>query len=160
MKAVEETFVVATAKGLKYFECTVRKGIFKRLQSGDLLILTQTQSQCRVIAVGRVAHEAISQEKRRAALLSRVPDVLKEPMLSYLGTASTFDYVQFDIVYDLRLCNMTCKELLDKGEFSQPTTPWLGLLNAQSTPSSSAAKLLTFLIEHGVKRTSNDGIDV
>jgi hypothetical protein len=160
MKAVKEEFVVATAEGLKYFECTAQKGMFKRLQPGDLLILTQTQSHCRAIAVGRVAHAAISQETRRAALLSRVPDILKEPVLSYLGTAATFDYVQFDIVYDMRSRNMTCEELLGKGGFSQPATPWNGLLKAQSTTSSSAAKLLTYLSEHGVERTSNDGVDV
>ena len=60
VKAVREEFVTATADGEKFFECSKKSQIFKKLNAGDLLLLMQTQSQQRVVAVGEVAHPEVA----------------------------------------------------------------------------------------------------
>ena len=88
------------------------------MDAGDLLLLVQTKSQQRVVAVGEVAHPALSREVNRAMLYDRLPRHLHDSLNTYLDGADAFDYVQFNKIYDLRDCNLKAKDLLEYGGFS------------------------------------------
>ena len=161
MKATLKVFVEQTAAGHKFWECSVRSGMFNRVRAGDLLILTQTQSKGMVVAVGEIANGPIHRESRREALYSRMPPHLRRSVEEYLGTATAFDYVQFSQVFDVRRNRMNFKDLLAKGLFEDPGLPWCnGLLTAKATSASSMVGLRDFLATHGVVRACQDGVDV
>lgn len=161
MKATFKIFVEQTAAGHKFWECSVRSGMFNRVRAGDLLILTQTQSKGMVVAVGEIANGPIHRESRRETLYSRIPLHLRRSVEEYLGTATAFDYVQFSQVFDVRRNRMNFKDLLAKGLFEDPGLPWCnGLLTAKATSASSMVGLRDFLATHGVVRACQDGVDV
>ena len=145
-------FVASTADGSKFFECSTQKGVFKRLAAGDLLILTQIKSGCAVVAVGVVAHAAVCQETRRSVLRRMLPRSLHGKLEEYVGQKKTFDYVQFERVFDARRLQLTSAELLAKGGYEPTNQPWVGLLTARATPSSSFERLSAFLERHAVVR--------
>ena len=147
MKAVQEEFLTATADGHKYFECSKKKDMFKNMESGDLLLLVQTKSQQRVVAVGEVARPACSREENRAALYSRLPRRLHSALNLYLDDAAAFDYVQFNKVYDLRDRNWKLQEVLAAGEYSMDPRRNLGMgvLDVIAANASSFNKLRDFL---------------
>jgi hypothetical protein len=147
LKSVRQEFVTATADGDKYFECSTAKNIFKKMDAGDLLLLVQTRSQQRVVAVGEVAHPALSREVNRAMLYDRLPHRLHDSLNMYLDGADAFDYVQFNKVYDLRDFNLKAKDLLEYGGFSMdPRMNFgMGVLEALETTESSIDKLRDFL---------------
>ena len=161
MKATLKVFVEQTAAGHKFWECSVRSGMFNRVRAGDLLILTQTESKGMVVAVGEIANGPIHRESRRETLYSRIPLHLRRSVEEYLGTATAFDYVQFSQVFDVRRHRMSFREILAKGLFEDPCLPWCnGLLTAKKTPASSMVGLRDFLATHGTRRVCQDGVDV
>ena len=160
MKVAEVEFVTASAMGDKGYECTTQKGMFKRLQAGDLFALLTKGSGCKVGAVGEVANAAIFQETRRSTLFAHTPKPLHEMLKTYLGGATHFDYVQFIRVFDVRHLDITCVELLAKGHFEDPRQPWNGMLAAKATSFSRICKLRDYLLTHALVRDSDDGIDI
>ena len=48
MKSVREEIVTATAAGEKFFDFSTAKSMFKKFDTGDLLLLAQTKSLCLV----------------------------------------------------------------------------------------------------------------
>ena len=101
MKATREVFVVQTAAGHKFWECSKQSGMFNRVRAGDLLLLTQTGTGGMVVAVGEIANGAIHRETRRDTLYSGIPRHLHNALDDYLGNTTAFDYVQFSQVLDM-----------------------------------------------------------
>ena len=93
------------ANGDKFFEIVATEkrwnNRFKRLGTGSLLLIVEAGSTS-VMAVGEVAHPAVTQMQNRAAMHSMVLTERRADLDAYLGAAKTFDYVQFSRVYDLR----------------------------------------------------------
>ena len=147
MKSVQEQFVTATADGEKFFECSKRKYMFKKLLPGDLLVLVQTKSQQRAVAVAQVGYFGSSCENNRALLYDRLPRGLHDSLDSYLDGAVAFDYVEFDQVYDLRDANLTAKDVLAYGGFfMDPRKNFgMGVLDVVESSESSIEKLRKFL---------------
>ena len=147
LKSVEEQFVAATADGKKFFECSKGKHMFKKLLPGDLLVLVQTKSRQRAVAVGQVGHSGSSCENNRALLYERLPHGLHDSLDSYLKGAVTFSYVEFDMVYDLRDASMTAKDLLAHGSLGMDPRKnfGMGMLEVVESSGSSIEKLLKFL---------------
>ena len=139
LKFVRKEFVTATADGEKYFECSTAKNIFENLDAGDLLLLVQTKSHQRVVAVGEVAHPAISREVNRAMLYGPSPHHLHDSLISYVDGAAAFDYLQFNRIYDLRDCNLKAVDLLESGGFCMDPrqTFGMGVLQALETAEST-----------------------
>jgi len=164
VKAVREEFVTATADGEKFFECSKKSQIFKKLNAGDLLLLMQTQSQQRVVAVGEVAHPAVSRESKRAVLYDRLPCRLHDPLDAYLDTADAFDYVQFNKVYDLRTCQQNVKEVLSHGNFAMDPRKnfGMGIIDAVEMTVSNIGALRDFLDGNIIRwaTSSVDAVDV
>ena len=123
MKATFKIFVEQTAAGHKFWECSVRSGMFNRVRAGDLLILTQTQSKGMVVAVGEIANGPIHRESRREALYIRMPPHQRRSVEEYLGAATAFDHVQFSQVFDVRRNRMNFKDLLAKRALRGPWSP-------------------------------------
>ena len=163
MKAVRDIFVTATADGEKFFECSRRKNIFKNMNAGDLLLLVQTKSQQRVVAVGEVAHPATRAERNRTVLYDLLPERLHAALNLYLRGVAVFDYVQFNKVYDLRSLNLKAKDVLGYGDFDlDPRKNFgMGVLDAVETTESSIEKLRVFLQAQTTQRamSSVDGAD-
>ena len=161
MKATREVFVVQTAAGHKFWECSKQSGMFNRVRAGDLLLLTQTETGGMVVAVGEIANGAIHRETRRDTLYSGIPRHLHKALDDYLGNTIAFDYVQFSQVFDMRQCQLNYREILAKGRFQDPCAPWCnGLLTVKAQTTSSMVCLRDFLATHGVVRISPDGVDV
>jgi hypothetical protein len=164
MKAVREDFVTATADGRKYFECSTGKDIFKKLDAGDLLLLVQTRTQQQVVAVGEVAHPAISREENRAMLYDRLPRRLHDALNTYLDGAAAFDYVQFNKIYDLRTSNLKACDVLGYGGFCMDPRKnfGMGVLDVVATTESSIEKLRDFLDTQTVRWATSrvDAVDV
>ena len=164
MKAIREEFVTATADGEKYFECSTSRNMFKKLDAGDLLLLVQTKCQQRVVAVGEVAHPAISRADNRAVLYDRLPRRLHNALNTYLDGAAAFDYVQFNKVYDLRDSNLKANDVLGYGGFRiDPRKNFgMGVLDVVETTESSIEKLRDFLDAQTVRWAMSrvDAVDV
>jgi hypothetical protein len=164
MKAIREEFVTATADGEKYFECSTSRNMFKKLDTGDLLLLVQTKCQQRVVAVGEVAHPAISRADNRAVLYDRLPRRLHNALNTYLDGAAAFDYVQFNKVYDLRDSNLKANDVLGYGGFRiDPRKNFgMGVLDVVETTESSIEKLRDFLDAQTVRWSMSrvDAVDV
>jgi len=164
VKAVQEEFVTATADGEKYFECSTARNIFKKMDAGDLLLLVQTRSQQRVVAVGEVAHPAISREENREVLYDRLPRRLHDALNTYLDGATAFDYVQFNKIYDLRHSNLKVKDVLGYGGFCMDPRKnfGMGVLDVVETIGSSIEKLRDILDAQTVRWAMSrvDAVDV
>jgi hypothetical protein len=164
MKFVPEQFVTATADGEKYFESSTAQNFFKNMGAGDLLLLVQMRSQQRVVAVGEVAHPAISREKNRLVLYDRLPRHLHDALNTDLDGDTAFDYVQFNKVYDLRDSDLNLKDVLGYGGFClDPRKSYaMGVLDAVETTGSSIEKLRDFLDAQTVRWATSrvDAIDV
>ena len=164
VKSVREEFVTATADGEKFFECSTAKSMFKKFNVGDLLLLVQTRSKQRVLAVGEVAHPAVSRESNRAVLYDRLPHRLHDALNVYLDSGAAFDYVQFKKVYDLRDCNLKVQDVLAYGGFCMDPRKNLGMgvLDVVATTESSIDRLRDFLDTKTVRCATSlvDAIDV
>lgn len=164
IKAVHEEFVTATANGLKFFECSIKFNMFKELGPGDLLLLVQTRSQYRVVAVGEVAYPAVTRQCDRSVLHYCLPSSLRTSLDTYLDRGSSFDYVQFSHVYDLRRHYMNVVDVLAQGSFAEDPKKNLGMgvLATLSTATSSIQRLRDFLASHAVRRVLpiTEGVDV
>jgi hypothetical protein len=147
VKSVQEQFVTATADGKKFFECSKRKHMFNQLLPGDLLVLVQTKSRQRAVAVGQVGHYESSCENNRALLYERLPHGLHDSLDSYLKGAVTFAHVEFDQVYDLRDASITAKDLLAHGSLCMdPRKNFaMGMFEVLQSSGSSIEKLRKFL---------------
>ena len=137
--------------------------MFMKLRRGDLLILVQTASHGRAVAVGEVAYPAVSEEVNREMLYDRVPDRLRRALDAYLDRGASFDYVQFARVYDVRDCNKTYEELLAQCGFGMKpnTNLGMGLLDTVESSASSIDRLRCFLVAHAkcVALPATDGVD-
>ena len=161
LKAARKQFVIETAAGLKYWECSTRRGMFNRVRAGDLLILTQTDTRGTVVLVGEVANGAIYQESRLEVLYNQSPFRMHKALDEYLGGAAAFDYIQFTQVFDMRSRQLRYTDVLAQGRYRDPCQPWLnGLLTAIVTADSSMTQLRDFLASNGVVRVCGDGVDV
>ena len=160
MKSALEVFVSETAAGMKFWECSVQSGMFKRVCAGDLMILTQNGTKGMVIVVGEIANSAIRRETRRDVLYDRISPHVRAPLDKYLGEAEKFDYIQFTQVFDMTKHKMSYRDVLAQGRFEDPCLPWLGLLTTKKTPASSIVALRDFLATHGVRRICQDGADI
>jgi hypothetical protein len=83
------------------------------------------------MAVGVVANDAKRGETNRSVLRCMLPSTLHGNLEEYLGQATSFEYVQFEYVFDVRCLKKTCEELLVHGQFENPGHPWMGLLQAK-----------------------------
>jgi hypothetical protein len=146
MKAVREEFATATAVGEKFFECSRTNKMFSKMHAGDLLLLVQTRSQLRVVAVGEVS-STVSREDNRGVLYHRLPHRLHASLNVYLKGVASFDYVQFSKVYDLREMNLKVQDVLGYGDFCMDMRKnfGMGVLDAVATSGSSIEKLREFL---------------
>ena len=164
VKAVWEEFVTSTAAGEKFFECSNAKNMFKELGAGDLLLLVQTRSQQRVVAVAEVAHPAVSRERNRAVLHDRLPHRLHGSLNAYLDRADAFDYVLFKKVYDLTDCNVKLRDILAHGGFCMDPRKNLGMgvLKVVETTDSSIDSLRDFLDTKAARLATSlvDAVDV
>jgi len=161
LKAARKQSVIETAAGLKYWECSTRRGMFNRVRAGDLLILTQTDTRGTVVLVGEVANGAIHQESRREVLYNRSPSRMHKALDEYLGGAAAFDYIQFTQVFDMRSRQLRYTDVLAQGRHRDHGQPLLnGLLTAIVTADSSMTQLRDVLASNGVVRVCGDGVDV
>ena len=124
--------------------------MFLKLRPCDLLILVQTKSQKRAIDIGEVAYPAVSREERRAVLYDRIPDRLRHSLDTYLDRGTSFDYVEFARVFDVRHCNLSAEEVLAKGFFqlNPKKNLGMGVLDTLETPMNSIGRLRDFLAAH------------
>ena len=162
MKAVREEFATATAVGEKFFECSRTNKMFSKMHEGDLLLLVQTRSQSRVVAVGEVSC-TVSREDNRGVLYHLLPHRLHASLNVYLKGAASFDYVQFSKVYDLRDMNLKVQDVLGYGDFSMDMRKnfGMGVLDAVATSGSSIEKLREFLQNQSTRwaKPSGHGIE-
>ena len=158
-KAVHEEFGAATADGQKFFECFVRRNIFKKLAPGDLLILVQTRSHGQALVACEIAYPAVSREQQRPTLYDRVPDHLRQALDAYLDGGAAFDRV-----FDLRGCNMSVAEVLAQGgyEINPKTNLGLGVVAASKTHTSGIGRLRDFLQGHAacIELPDAEAIDI
>ena len=147
VKAAHAQFTTATASGEKFFECSTRVSMFKKLRPGDLLCLVQTKSKGQVAAVGEVQHLPVSRENRCNVLYDRLPAVWHCDLDSYLGRAIAFDYVMFKKVYDLRNLDIKIEELLAHGDLklNPRHNLGMGILVTEQSMTDSAKGLYDFL---------------
>jgi hypothetical protein len=147
VKSVHVQFATATASGDKFFECSTKSNMFKNMSPGDFLLLVQTKSQQRVVAVGEVSGPPVRRESSHEILYERLPARLHAALESYLGGAVAFDYVQFSKVYDLRDCNMKVEELLSRGSLrlNPRHNLGMGVLPTESTSENAVHGLQLFL---------------
>ena len=110
-KSIRRPWANDVANGDKFFECVANEkrweNKLQRLGTGSLLIIVEAESAS-VMAVGEVAHPAVTRMQNRAALYSMVLPERRPDLDAYLGAAKDFDYVLFSRVYDLR--DMRAKE--------------------------------------------------
>jgi hypothetical protein len=162
MKAVREEFATATAVGEKFFECSRANKMFTKMHAGNLLLLVQTRSQQRVVAVGEVS-STMSREDNRPVLYHGMPHRLRASLNTYLKGIAAFDYVQFSKVYDLRDLNFKMQDVLGYGDFSMDMRKnfGMGVLDAVATSGSSIEKLREFLQTQTIRwaMSSGHGVD-
>ena len=124
----------------RFFECIRRtssksgrqlRDQFKNLVAGDLFVVVGKGQKLRVSAVAEVSQTRETNCQEKSVLLSMLPSELHGELDEYLGD-STFDYVPFSRVWDLRGADLTVPAVSVRIGASTPGEVWswqYGLVN-------------------------------
>ena len=107
-KSIKDIWATEVAAGNKFFECIKRskngrqlRDQFKNLVAGDLFVVVGKGQKLRIFAVAEVSQTREKDVQEKSVLYSKLPSALHSELDNYLGD-STFDYVPFSRVWDLR----------------------------------------------------------
>ena len=144
-KVVKFPWCDDVAAGNKFFESVANKGRrngqFKPLQANDYFVVLGAGTHCQVMAVGRLAGRAVSDVSDRAVLYSKLLPERKEALDEEFGMAPSFNYVQFDRVYDMRACSVSVGELAARIGIPVNKYIWQGLICLAEDDSDTCRRL-------------------
>ena len=137
-KSIRDRWATEVAGGNKFFECIKRtkngrqlRDQFKHLVAGDLFIVVAKDQKLRISAVAEVSQSRETGVEEKSVLYSMLPSELHGELDNYLGD-STFDYVPFSRVWDLRGEDLTVHMMSARIGASTPRDGWswrYGLVN-------------------------------